>query len=90
MNLRVEVCIFLLDMSWYKCFYKIGLPESERLLLEVGGDGSFLVRPSSSTQGQNTLSYRSGNEVSHIRIGWNGDSYGSCKIYNCNANEFPL
>jgi len=62
-------------MSWYKCFYKIGLPASEQLLMMSGKDGSFLVRPSSSSPGQKTLSYRDGNEVSHIKIMWNGDSY---------------
>lgn len=62
-------------MSWYKCFYKIGLPEAEQLLQLSGKDGSFLVRPSSSSPGQKTLSYRNGNEVSHIKIMWNGDSY---------------
>ena len=65
-----------LRMSWYKCFYKIGLPASEQLLMMSGKDGSFLVRPSSSSPGQKTLSYRDGNEVSHIKIMWNGDSYG--------------
>jgi len=65
-----------LRMSWYKCFYKIGLHETEQLLMLSGKDGSFLVRPSSSSPGQKTLSYRDGNEVSHIKIMWNGDSYG--------------
>ena len=59
-------------MSW--CFFKVDKRGSERLLLEHGKDGSFLVR--SSFNGQKTLSVRNGDVVSHIDISWNGDSYG--------------
>lgn len=49
--------------------------EAEQLLLERGGDGSFLARLSSSNPGAFTLSVRRGQEVTHIKIQNNGDFF---------------
>lgn len=57
--------------------------EAERLLMELGRDGSFLARPSMSNKGDFTLSVRRGNEVTHIKIQNNGeflDLYGGEKF----------
>lgn len=49
--------------------------EAERLLLERGADGSFLVRPSKSCAGQFSLSVRRRDKVTHIKIRRTGDFY---------------
>ncbi|XP_076472570.1 tyrosine-protein phosphatase non-receptor type 11-like [Babylonia areolata] len=49
--------------------------EAERLLMERGTDGSFLARPSTSTEGDFTLSVRRKGEVTHIKIQNTGDFY---------------
>ncbi|CAH3121828.1 unnamed protein product [Porites lobata] len=48
---------------------------AEKLLLERGFDGSYLVRPSESNPGDFTLSVRRGGEVTHIKIQNTGDFY---------------
>lgn len=42
--------------------------QAEHLLLKLGQDGSFLVRPSKSCSGQFSLSVRRKNKVTHIKI----------------------
>jgi len=49
--------------------------DAEKLLMERGFDGSFLVRLSSSNPGAFTLSVRRGQEVTHIKIQNNGDFF---------------
>lgn len=49
--------------------------DAERLLLERGFDGSYLVRPSKSNPGDFTLSVRRDGEVTHIKIQNTGDFY---------------
>ncbi|XP_073252886.1 tyrosine-protein phosphatase non-receptor type 11-like isoform X2 [Porites lutea] len=49
--------------------------DAEKLLLERGFDGSYLVRPSKSNPGDFTLSVRRGGEVTHIKIQNTGDFY---------------
>ncbi|XP_070207481.1 tyrosine-protein phosphatase non-receptor type 11-like isoform X2 [Littorina saxatilis] len=49
--------------------------EAEHLLTERGSDGSFLARPSTSTEGDFTLSVRRNGEVTHIKIQNTGDFY---------------
>ncbi|KAL8587276.1 protein tyrosine phosphatase, non-receptor type 11 [Nucella lapillus] len=49
--------------------------DAERLLMERGTDGSFLARPSTSTEGDFTLSVRRNGEVTHIKIQNTGDYY---------------
>lgn len=49
--------------------------DAERLLMERGTDGSFLARPSTSTEGDFTLSVRRNGEVTHIKIQNTGDFY---------------
>lgn len=43
--------------------------------MERGNDGSFLARPSTSTEGDFTLSVRRNGEVTHIKIQNTGDFY---------------
>jgi len=49
--------------------------ESEKLLKEIGIDGSYLVRPSKSNPGDFTLSVRRSGTVTHIKIQNSGDYY---------------
>ncbi|XP_068699267.1 tyrosine-protein phosphatase non-receptor type 11-like [Montipora capricornis] len=49
--------------------------DAEKLLLERGFDGSYLVRPSKSNPGDFTLSVRRDGEVTHIKIQNVGDFY---------------
>lgn len=49
--------------------------DAEKLLLERGFDGSYLVRPSKSNPGDFTLSVRRDGEVTHIKIQNTGDFY---------------
>lgn len=49
--------------------------EAERLLLERGQDGSFLVRPSRSCAGHFSLSVRRRDKVTHIKIRHSGDFF---------------
>jgi len=49
--------------------------EAERLLLERGQDGSFLVRPSKSSAGHFSLSVRRRDKVTHIKIRRVGEFY---------------
>eukprot|EP00117_Sycon_ciliatum_P007290 scpid73513/ scgid10461/ Tyrosine-protein phosphatase non-receptor type 11; SH-PTP2 len=49
--------------------------QAEQLLLDRGIRGSYLVRPSSSNPGDFTLSIRTGDEISHIKIQNTGDFY---------------
>eukprot|EP00042_Codosiga_hollandica_P055939 m.794023 g.794023 ORF g.794023 m.794023 type:complete len:597 (+) comp59236_c0_seq3:99-1889(+) len=49
--------------------------EAEKLLLESGFDGTYLVRPSKSNPGDFTLSVRRGDEITHIKIQNTGDYY---------------
>ncbi|XP_015790177.1 tyrosine-protein phosphatase non-receptor type 11 [Tetranychus urticae] len=50
-------------------------PEAEKMLMERGSDGSFLVRPSKSNPGDFTLSVRRNGQVTHIKIQNTGDYY---------------
>lgn len=49
--------------------------DAERLLLELGQDGSFLVRPSKSSAGNFSLSVRRRDKVTHIKIRRDGEFY---------------
>ncbi|XP_025835937.1 tyrosine-protein phosphatase non-receptor type 11 [Agrilus planipennis] len=53
----------------------IGGLEAERLLMERGVDCSFLARPSSTKNGDFTLSVRRNGQVTHIKIQNSGDFY---------------
>lgn len=59
-----------------RCFHSnLSNVEAERLLLERGIDGSFLVRPSKSCAGHFSLSVRRRDKVTHIKIRHTGDFY---------------
>ncbi|CDW54867.1 tyrosine protein phosphatase corkscrew [Trichuris trichiura] len=49
--------------------------QAEQLLMQRGFDGSFLVRPSRSTEGDFTLSVRRGSRITHIKIQSTGEFY---------------
>lgn len=49
--------------------------DAERLLMERGLDGSFLVRPSRTSAGQFSLSIKRNNTVTHIKIRHTNDLY---------------
>lgn len=53
----------------------LGNVEAERLLLDNGSDGSFLVRPSKSCSGHFSLSIRRKDAVTHIKIRRIGEFY---------------
>lgn len=60
----------------YRWYYpNLNIADAERLLLEKGTDGSYLVRPSKSTTGHLSLSVRRKDKITHIKIRHNGDSY---------------
>jgi hypothetical protein len=50
-------------------------PDAERLLLQGGFNGSFLVRPSVNSPGNYTISVRKCDKVFHFSIQNNGDCY---------------
>lgn len=49
--------------------------EAERLILERGKNGSFLVRESQSKPGDFVLSVRTEDKVTHVMIRWNENKY---------------
>eukprot|EP01137_Pigoraptor_chileana_P004641 Opistho-2@46561 len=49
--------------------------DAEKLLKEVGFEGSFLVRPSNSKPGDFTLSVRRAHDCTHVKIQNSGDYY---------------
>eukprot|EP00049_Salpingoeca_infusionum_P022244 m.5714 g.5714 ORF g.5714 m.5714 type:complete len:530 (-) comp5081_c0_seq1:154-1743(-) len=49
--------------------------DAERLLLENGFDGAYLVRPSQTQPGDYALTVRRGGAVTHIKIQFTGDCY---------------
>lgn len=60
----------------YRWFYpNLNNVDAERLLLERGQDGSYLVRPSKSCAGHFSLSVRRRDKVTHIKIRRVGDFY---------------
>lgn len=60
----------------HRCFHpNLNNIDAERLLLERGQDGSFLVRPSRSCAGHFSLSVRRRDKVTHIKIRHTGDFY---------------
>ncbi|XP_066919111.1 dual adapter for phosphotyrosine and 3-phosphotyrosine and 3-phosphoinositide-like [Clytia hemisphaerica] len=49
--------------------------QTEALLLHNGQDGSYLIRSSTSHEGEYSLSVKCANSVKHFQIGWNGNEY---------------
>eukprot|EP00039_Didymoeca_costata_P019439 m.337547 g.337547 ORF g.337547 m.337547 type:complete len:627 (-) comp18161_c0_seq1:158-2038(-) len=67
--------------KWFH--HKLGGIAAEKLLMERGYEGSYLVRPSKSNPGDFTLSVRRGDAVTHIKIQNTGecfDLYGGEKF----------
>lgn len=58
---------------WYHA--NLDNKNAERLLMERGSDGSYLVRPSKSCSGHFSLSVRRNDTVTHIKIRRTGDFY---------------
>ena len=48
---------------------------AEALLIQNGQDGSYLLRQSTTNQGEYSLSVRCANTAKHFVIGWDGTHY---------------
>ena len=48
---------------------------AEALLIQNGQDGSYLLRQSTTNQGEYSLSVRCANTAKHFAIGWDGTHY---------------
>ena len=77
-------------MRWFHSH--ITGPEAEALLLEKGRDGSFLCRPSVSTQGDFTLSVRRNGTGRNAGDAEKGRVLGVCakfyqEIYICSCKH---
>ncbi|KAM3188520.1 hypothetical protein ACTXT7_000074 [Hymenolepis weldensis] len=70
LNAAVEILSFP-TARWFH--HNLGGIQAEKLLLEKGDPGSFLVRPSYTNPGNFTLSVRREDCVTHIRIRNTGD-----------------
>uniref|UniRef100_A0A1A9W0Q5 protein-tyrosine-phosphatase n=1 Tax=Glossina brevipalpis TaxID=37001 RepID=A0A1A9W0Q5_9MUSC len=63
-----------INEKWYHA--NIPVKECEKLLLNRGKTGSFLVRQSQSKSGDYTLSVRINDDVRHFTIHWQNNNYG--------------
>ena len=62
----VQLCIFSLSFRWFHGH--LSGKEAEKIMLEKGKNGSFLVRESQSKPGDYVLSVRTEDKVTHVMI----------------------
>ena len=62
---------FLIVRSFFRWFHgNLSGRDAEKLILERGRNGSFLVRESQSKPGDYVLSVRNDDKVTHVMIRW--------------------
>lgn len=72
-------CVFHFILIWLTVFSwfhpNLNRHHAEALLIQNGQDGSYLLRESTTNQGEYSLSVRCANTAKHFQIGWDGTHY---------------
>ncbi|XP_065362731.1 tyrosine-protein phosphatase corkscrew isoform X4 [Calliphora vicina] len=76
LQISYELAVLRIRMWIYPWFHgNLSGKEGEKLLLERGKNGSFLVRESQSKPGDFVLSVRTDDKVTHVMIRWQDNKY---------------